>query len=283
MNLLPSRYRRISRGQAMVEFALILPILVMLLLMSIDLGRVYFGWVGLQNAARIGANYAALHPDAWASPDNPLKVLARAQYAQQVAQDASALNCSPVPSTSNMPAPVFINVVGSANTREMGDHASVTLACTFQLITPLANSFFGGGVPMGANAVFTIRAGTVAGIPVAPVIPTPTATETASATATPTPVPTAVPCQVPVANFSGTPTSGKGPLTVNFTDSSFVPGGACPIISWAWNFGDGTTSTLQNPPHVYAKRGLPYSVTLQVSSSAGASPAKVLGGYIHAT
>lgn len=273
MNLLPSRYRKISHGQALVEFALILPILAMLLVMALDLGRVYFGWVGLQNAARIGANYAAIHPDAWSAPDNPLKVQARAQYAQQIAQDASALNCSPVPSTSNVPAPVFINIVGSANTREMGDHASVTLTCAFQLITPFANSFFSGGVPIGANAVFTIRAGTIAGIPVAPVIPTPTPSGA--------PVATPAPCQAPVANFSGTPTSGKGPLKVTFTNASIEQG--CPIISYAWTFGDGTTSTVENPTHVYAKRGQPYSVTLQVSSAAGASPPKVLGGYIHAT
>ena len=48
------------------------------------------------------------------------------------------------------------------------------------------------------------------------------------------------------ANFTGSPTSGTAPLTVTFTDcSTNTP------ISWNWNFGDGSTSTLQNPSHTY--------------------------------
>jgi PKD repeat protein len=41
------------------------------------------------------------------------------------------------------------------------------------------------------------------------------------------------------------------PITVNFTDAS-TPGSAGPIVAWAWDFGDGDTSTLQNPSHAYA-------------------------------
>ena len=51
------------RGQALVEFALVLPLLALLLVMALDFGRVFFGWVALQNAARIGANYAGHTPN----------------------------------------------------------------------------------------------------------------------------------------------------------------------------------------------------------------------------
>ena len=51
----------------MVEFAIVLPILALLLVMAVDFGRVFFGWVSITNAARIGADYAAQHPDAWAT------------------------------------------------------------------------------------------------------------------------------------------------------------------------------------------------------------------------
>ena len=51
------------RGQSIVEFALVLPVLLFLLLMGLDFGRVFLGWVNLNNAARVGANYAALYPD----------------------------------------------------------------------------------------------------------------------------------------------------------------------------------------------------------------------------
>jgi serine protease len=68
---------------------------------------------------------------------------------------------------------------------------------------------------------------------------------------------------VPVANFSGSPTSGYAPLTVVFTDqSSGSP------TSWSWNFGDAGTSTSQNPSHQYTTAGT-YTVTLTASNSCG--------------
>jgi PKD repeat protein len=70
----------------------------------------------------------------------------------------------------------------------------------------------------------------------------------------------------PTAEFSGTPTSGDAPLTVNFTDES-ANGGAT-ITSWSWTFGDGGTSTSQNPSHVYAAPGT-YSVSLTATNSVG--------------
>ncbi|OKS89171.1 PKD domain-containing protein [Mucilaginibacter polytrichastri] len=50
---------------------------------------------------------------------------------------------------------------------------------------------------------------------------------------------------------------------VTFTDQSTSSGAA--ISSWAWNFGDGQTSTLQNPTHTYTAAG-DYPVTLTVSN-----------------
>ena len=45
------RWRNASRGQALVETALVLPILIMLLLLGIDLGRIFFTSIDLRNAA----------------------------------------------------------------------------------------------------------------------------------------------------------------------------------------------------------------------------------------
>ncbi|MBD3179327.1 MAG: PKD domain-containing protein, partial [Candidatus Latescibacteria bacterium] len=71
------------------------------------------------------------------------------------------------------------------------------------------------------------------------------------------------PGAAPVANFSGSPTSGDAPLTVNFTDqSSNNP------TSWSWDFGDGATSTAQNPGHQYSSAGT-YTVELTASNSYG--------------
>lgn len=70
-------------------------------------------------------------------------------------------------------------------------------------------------------------------------------------------------CLMPVANFVGSPVSGYTPLTVNFTDQTTGS-----PTSWSWTFGDGGTSTLQNPSHVYATAGT-YTVTLVATNSCG--------------
>lgn len=69
----------------------------------------------------------------------------------------------------------------------------------------------------------------------------------------------------PTASFTVNRTSGKRPLKVSFTDTS-----AGTPTSWLWRFGDGTTSTAQNPQHTYAARGS-YTVSLTVSNAAGSS------------
>ncbi len=64
------RSRGSSSGQSLTELALALPALLLILLLVIDFARLFGGWVELQNMARIAANYAANHPDAW-SASNP--------------------------------------------------------------------------------------------------------------------------------------------------------------------------------------------------------------------
>jgi len=55
-------------------------------------------------------------------------------------------------------------------------------------------------------------------------------------------------------------------LTVTFTDISAADPG--PILSWNWNFGDGTTSTEENPTHTYAEPG-EYDVCLTIHADGG--------------
>ena len=65
------------------------------------------------------------------------------------------------------------------------------------------------------------------------------------------------------AQFSATPTRGTTPLTVQFTDLSVGE-----PTSWLWTFGDGSTSSVQNPSHTYTAAGF-YTVTLNVSNAYG--------------
>jgi PKD repeat protein len=77
----------------------------------------------------------------------------------------------------------------------------------------------------------------------------------------------------PTADFRKSPGGGLPGVTVQFTDES-LPGDAA-ITAWAWDFGDGFTSTVQNPIHVYAIPGS-YDVTLQVTNPYGTSSKTVL-------
>src|SRR4051812_42881987 len=56
------RLRKEQTGQGLVEFALILPILLLLFLGTVDLGIGYKTYMALTNAAREGARYISLHP-----------------------------------------------------------------------------------------------------------------------------------------------------------------------------------------------------------------------------
>jgi Flp pilus assembly protein TadG len=56
------RSKQRSRGQALVETALVLPILVMLLLLAVDLGRVFFATIELRNAAHEASMYGGTNP-----------------------------------------------------------------------------------------------------------------------------------------------------------------------------------------------------------------------------
>jgi PKD repeat protein len=74
-----------------------------------------------------------------------------------------------------------------------------------------------------------------------------------------------IPPVYPHAGFTGAPLTGTAPLTVSFTDLSTGT-----ITSWAWDFGDGGTSTQRNPVHTYQKQGT-YKVRLTVSGPAGSN------------
>lgn len=72
---------------------------------------------------------------------------------------------------------------------------------------------------------------------------------------------------LPVAAFSASPTSGKHPLNVQFTDKSKD------AYYWYWDFGDKTTSKLSSPLHKYKTAGK-YTVTLKVTNAAGSNTVK---------
>jgi len=156
--------------------------------------------------------------------------------------------------------------------------ASPNTICAGQTVTLTANG--GGGVP--AYIIGWLPGNMVGGTQT--VTPTATTTYTAAVTdangctATTTAVVTVNP--VPVAAFTSDVVSGCTPVCVNFTDISTV---ATPgvITAWAWDFGDGNTSTQQSPSHCYTTPGT-YTVILQVKTADGCIHTITMTNYISA-
>ncbi len=70
----------------------------------------------------------------------------------------------------------------------------------------------------------------------------------------------------PIVNFKASDSAGCFPLGVQFTDLSSTSSGS--IQKWEWDFGDGVTSSLSNPYHVYTSAGN-FAVTLKVTNNYG--------------
>lgn len=70
----------------------------------------------------------------------------------------------------------------------------------------------------------------------------------------------------PTASFTASATTGCFPLTVQFNSTSVANSGT--LTEWFWDFGDGSTSTQENPQHTYTVAGS-FTVSLKVKNSKG--------------
>ena len=80
--------------------------------------------------------------------------------------------------------------------------------------------------------------------------------------------------------FEADDTVGCRPMPVQFTDMSSSISGT--ITNWSWTFGDGNTSNLQNPAHVYNNVGN-YAVSLTTTDSEGCTQTYNRPNYVSAT
>ena len=204
-----------GRGQSLAEFALTVPMALLMVLFGLDFGRVFLGWVALHQAAREAANYAAINPTAWTLPYN---LPVQAEYERLVTTEASNINCTLV---TPIAAPTFSDGTG------IGAPATVELNCQFNLITPFIGMLTGDPIPVSASSAFPIRSGNIEDIPVesAPPSATPAPTTSAAPTAGPSPTATVNP-SVPIP--SPTPTPAPTP-TPTPTPAPTPP--TCTVIS----------------------------------------------------
>lgn len=151
----PSRARRQrSRGVAMVEFALVFPLLAVLLLGMVDLGRAYSLQNRLRNAAREGALYLQTHPlqqvegaTLCADPDNA-EDHALSELSAAADSEDSGYTVAFSPSTA----------CGIASTSlEPGDMVTVTVSAQFELITPLIGQIVGSPIQIDESVEVVIQ------------------------------------------------------------------------------------------------------------------------------
>ncbi len=81
----------------------------------------------------------------------------------------------------------------------------------------------------------------------------------------------------PLPDFSTDKSTGCFPLAVRFSDKSLAGSGS--LVSWQWDFGDGTISTEKDPEHVYTSAGN-FTVTLRVTNSFGCVKSVTQAGLV---
>jgi Flp pilus assembly protein TadG len=246
------RSRTRSLGQAVVEFALIIPVFMLLLLVAVDFGRVFFTYIQLNNAAREGAAYAALNP----TTDNATLTTAALRESNVQAQSGEGLVAATATCVDGSGA--GLTCATALGGTGAGNRVIVSVGETFNFFTPLIGNFWPGGLHVGTSASAPI-------VDYAPGGGTPPATCT---TKPPTPTFT---WQSP------DKTAAQPVLQVDASASSSLAS-PCQNVGYNWNFGgqstdpssdylrEGVTQTYQ-----YATGGT-YTVTLVVSNAAGDSP-----------
>ena len=122
--------RQKERGQSVAEFALILPVLIIVMAGLLDLGRLYYSYVAVTDAAGEGAAYAAIHPD------NANDIVERAQDATGglIIIDEDMVE---VYTPADMPEQAI----------------AVSVSYEFTLVTPFVNALLPDGLTLQATAI----------------------------------------------------------------------------------------------------------------------------------
>jgi Flp pilus assembly protein TadG len=229
-----------SAGQALVEFALLAPAFVFLLLISVDCGRLFFSWVQVSNAAREAAAYAS------ANPTDTTGITAHALQETNGQRQAGEQTLS-VRSSCADPGGTTIDCLNAAGGSGTGNQVTVSVSERFSFLTPLVNTFFADNLTMSSSstaAVFVLHANGGSTQPGA--------------------------CDAPTLASFVTSSSG---LTVTVDASASTPNsGVCAISGYNWDWGDGLDAyppiTGKQASYTYVGART-YPITLQVTNQAG--------------
>jgi len=151
MSRLRSRRRPDARGQSLVEFALVLPLFLVLVMGIADFGLAVFSYNSITNAAREGARLAIVNQD-------NASVVARAESQARVARTPTVPVNSYKAAADGTPDTSTTCPIGAASYIAVGCLAVVNFQGDYQPITPLiGNIVFGGGVTITAETVLPVE------------------------------------------------------------------------------------------------------------------------------
>jgi Flp pilus assembly protein TadG len=141
------RSRR-GRGQALVEFALIIPIFLLLLVALFDVGRAVYSYNTLTNAAREGARLAIVNQDTASIVSRAEKESAMIELdVPNVTVNFYQVATDGTPDTSKVCSPAAVGCL-----------AVVSFEATYRPITPIvSNILFASGVTFHAKSVLTVE------------------------------------------------------------------------------------------------------------------------------
>ena len=130
-----------QQAQAIVEYAVVLPLIALLIFGLVDFGRLFFTVLTLQNALRAAGRYAVTG-NHLPNPANPNQPMSRnASIAQIAQQNAMGIDVSGLQISSSTAG-------GAAGTGAGGPSDTIKLSLTYNLtlLTPVIGQFFPGGV-----------------------------------------------------------------------------------------------------------------------------------------
>jgi Flp pilus assembly protein TadG len=131
------------RGQALVELAITLPVLLLMVGGAVDFGRLFFTRVSIENAAKEGAFFGATNP--------------RCDVVRQACVEPGTVKWHAQNETPGLPVTVAVQClhggssVATTSCRE-DDTYRVVVTHQFQLVTPILSAAFGSGITLATSA-----------------------------------------------------------------------------------------------------------------------------------
>ena len=123
-----------DKGQSMVEFAMILPILLLIVVGIIEFGFLFSGYLALSNASREAVRTASLG-----------------------ASDSDAIQRAKDVALTLEPSKMIVTISPAVASRDRGDSVTVAIAYEYDFLTPFMEAIFGSNLQLESEATMRVE------------------------------------------------------------------------------------------------------------------------------